>query len=457
MPRDKIIWKEINASEELHKFQFTGNPAFNIDGEQLNGHEPIDFYLVFVDHAIQDMLVNETNRYATQKVVDGIVNESLTKNSLLGKWQDTNRDELLRFLAVVMWMGLDKKPELRDYWSKNPLYKNDISKSCGFSRNRFEVFLHCFHISDNEDVPPNNRLYKISPLITVLNNKFQKICQPNEFVCIDETMVPFRGRLSFLQYVPGKRHKYGIKLFKLCLSEGYTYALKVYAGKEQPSQKSLACKVVMELMQPLLNTGRTLFTDNFYTSVELAHELNRHNTHLVGTLRANRKHNPKAVIDAKLKRGQIKSLQSNTKVIVTKWKDKRDVLFLTTKDTPSMIEVQTKRGPVTKPSTVVEYNAAKAFIDLSDQKAAYCSPVRRSIKWYRKVAMELLTNTAVVNAHVLYKYVTGKTMSITSFREKIVLSLLNIRAPQQEQAVRHYITEKEKRGRCTLCYQFFSE
>lgn len=459
MPANRIIWREIDVSEDLHKFEFTGTPAFNIDGEQLNGDEPVDFYLLFVDHEIQDMLVNETNRYAEQKIVEGIANESLSKHSLLTKWEDTNRAEVLRFLAIIMWMGLDTKPELRDYWSTNPLYKNDLSKRCGFSRNKFELFLHCFHMSDNENLPPDNRLYKISPLITMMNNKFQKICEPNESVCIDETMVPFRGRLSFLQYVPGKRHKYGIKLFKLCIAEGYTYAVKVYGGKEQPSEKSLASRVVMELMQPLLNTGRTLFTDNFYTSVELAHELNRNNTHLVGTLRAKRKHNPKAVIDAKLKRGEIKSLQSNTKVIVGKWKDKRDVRFLTTKDPPSMIEVKTRRGPIRKPSTIVEYNAAKAFVDMSDQKAAYNSSVRRSVKWYRKVAIELLTNTAIVNAHVLYKYITRKIISITSFREKLVLSLLNLRAPAPapDQAVRHSITQKENRGRCTLCYKHFSE
>lgn len=77
--------------------------VFNIDKEQLNGH------LLFGDHEIQDMLVNETNRYAKQKIVEGIANESLSKHSLLSKWKDTNRVELLRFLAVVIWMGLDTK------------------------------------------------------------------------------------------------------------------------------------------------------------------------------------------------------------------------------------------------------------------------------------------------------------------------------------------------------------
>ncbi|XP_026465869.1 abscisic acid and environmental stress-inducible protein-like, partial [Ctenocephalides felis] len=44
-------------------------------------------------------------------------------------------------------------------------------------------------------------------------------------------MVPWRGRLGFRQYIPGKRHKYGVKLYKLCLSEGYTHNIEIYADK----------------------------------------------------------------------------------------------------------------------------------------------------------------------------------------------------------------------------------
>jgi hypothetical protein len=43
-----------------------------------------------------------------------------------------------------------------------------------------------------------------------------------EFLAVTETMVPFRGRLLFRKYIPGKTHKYGIKLLKLCGTNGYT-------------------------------------------------------------------------------------------------------------------------------------------------------------------------------------------------------------------------------------------
>lgn len=60
--------------------------------------------------------------------------------------------------------------------------------------------------------------------------------------------------------------------FKLCGQGGYTFNAKLYAGKQiRPTHQPVASQVVMELMQPILKTGRTLVTDNYYTSVSLAH------------------------------------------------------------------------------------------------------------------------------------------------------------------------------------------
>lgn len=131
--------------DDLNTFLFTEISGFNHDElAKLVGHEPIHFYLLFIDDVIQNKLVEETNKYVNQQIIDGIVNESITKHSLMNQWKPRGKDELLRFLALIIWMGLDKKPGLRDYWSTNIHYKNDVSKICGISRNRFELLLHFF-------------------------------------------------------------------------------------------------------------------------------------------------------------------------------------------------------------------------------------------------------------------------------------------------------------------------
>jgi hypothetical protein len=455
-----IVWRDVSPTNKLNEFQFEERPGFSEQQiNQLANHKPISFFRLFFDDEIQNMLVAETNRYAEQQLIKGICEETITEHSLVAKWTDTNPDELMKFFGLIIWMGLDQKPSLRDYYSNKILYKSVIPKLCGISRNRFEALLKFFHISDNENCPIGDRLYKISPLVQILNRKFQDICTPDKRLCIDETMVPFRGKLSFRQYIPGKRHKYGVKLFKLCVENGFTYKIKIYGGRsERDVNQPLATSVVMDLMEPLLDSGRTLYTDNFYTSVGLAHELNRRQTHLVGTLRQNRKLNPKSITICKLKRGEMRIQKSSTDVLVGKWKDKRDVLFLTTIEIPRIIEVPTKRGIIYKPSTIVDYNKAKGFIDISDQKASYSSPVRRSIKWYRKIAMELLTSTIMVNALIVFQSVTGRSMTITEFRESVVCDLLNIDARQaQNLDHEHVLEEKQNRGRCSTCYKKYKE
>jgi hypothetical protein len=79
--------------------------------------------------------------------------------------------------------------------------------------------------------------------------KFQQARQPAETVVIDETMIPFRGRLKFRQFIKIKAHKYGAKVFKVCDQSGYTYNLIIYSGKQDRPEKDLATDVMMKLME----------------------------------------------------------------------------------------------------------------------------------------------------------------------------------------------------------------
>lgn len=147
------------------------------------------------------------------------------------------------------------------------------------------------------------------------------------------------GRLRFLQYIPGKRYNYGIKLFKLCVTGCYTSVIKHYDGKQTTGANiSVSTKVVMVLMKPLLDHGRTLVSNNYYTNVSLAYELIQNKIHLAGTLHVNRKHNLPPVIRSRLKKGELKALHTNSKVIVGKWKDQREFLILTTKIVPQIVD-----------------------------------------------------------------------------------------------------------------------
>jgi len=83
--------------------------------------------------------------------------------------------------------------------------------------------------------------------------------------------------------------------------------------------------------------------DNFYNSVTISNVLLAKKTHSTGTLRSNRKINPKEVTAKKLKRGEY-VWRRNKNVYVSKWKDKRDMLCITTKNHPKIVSTTNRYG-----------------------------------------------------------------------------------------------------------------
>jgi hypothetical protein len=63
------------------------------------------------------------------------------------------------------------------------------------------MLLRMWHFYNNEECPPGDRLFKIQPLLDRLLERFQLAVVPDKEISIDETTLPFRGRLSFLEYI----------------------------------------------------------------------------------------------------------------------------------------------------------------------------------------------------------------------------------------------------------------
>lgn len=446
--RSDLVWKEVTG-RHLKNFVFSksdsGIKAYIYESHFDKG--PADFYQLFINEAMLNMMVVETNRYANQCKA-----KEKAPKARVQHWYDTNITEMKKFIGILFWMGLCPYPSIECYWNKNMLYQNKL-KSC-MSRNRFQLLLRMWHFHNNE-ILTNDRLQKISPLTTMLIENFQAPVIPKESLCIDETLVPFRGRLTFKQYIKNKRHKFGIKLYKLCLEKGYTYNMLVYCGQDKVEGQSSSQNVVLKLAANLLKEGRTIYTDNYYTSVTLAHALLDKKTHLVGTLRSNRKLNPKEITQKKLRKGETVAAESTSGVVVQKWKDKRDVLTLSTKHTSELSKIKCGSTEKYKPPAVIDYNNHKAYIDLSDQMKAYNTCLRRGVKWYRKLAVELLTGTALVNAYVLHQEVTHDKMSVTKFKEILATELIGIDSLTHEEECGHILEDvgRNHRGRCSLCYE----
>ena len=125
-----------------------------------------------------------------------------------------------------------------------------------------------------------------------------------------------------------------------------------------------------------LNKGHSLYTDNYFTNVDLPSKLIEKKTHLVGTLRTNRKHYPKKLNEVTLQKGQLHYLMNANKVCVRKWKDKKEILFLSTKHQSTFIQIWKKNGSkIMKLKAIHDYNKYKTFVDLFDQLKSYSTSV----------------------------------------------------------------------------------
>ncbi|XP_047103633.1 piggyBac transposable element-derived protein 4-like [Schistocerca piceifrons] len=205
---------------------------------------------------------------------------------------------------------------------------------------------------------------------------------------------------------------------------------EVYHGRNDKLDNS-ASAVVKRLLGSLQGKGHTVYVDSFYTSVQLAKELARANTGLVGTVMPNRKGLPKALKEGKLKKGEQIFRRKND-VLALRWKDKRDVWMISTRHTSSMLPVATREGnEKLKPVAVLDYNKHKAGVDIFDQRLSYGALDHKTVKWWRKLAFHGII-IAVSNGCILHNCINEKKLSTPKFIQEVCTALVSQRGERIE-------------------------
>lgn len=271
---DRLIFLKI-SSKNLFLFNLFKNNLNSIINFISNRDVKQVFELFFTDEII-DLIVKHTNEKIEENY--GGLNYS------------TDTNEVRCFIGILILMGAlgDSKQPLKY------LYSNSIGRGiykAAMSRNRFEILTSCLRFDDRRLRSCNNAFYPMEELTDILIRNFGNYWSPSEVVVIDEMMVPFNGRCSFKSYQPAKPVKRGIQLRSCCDAYNrYILKFKVYSGESQS---------IFQQMSNLLNvsniigSGRTLVTDNFYSSIDNAERFFvDFKLHSVATLRINRPHIP---------------------------------------------------------------------------------------------------------------------------------------------------------------------
>ena len=391
--------------------------------------------------------------------------------------KQTGKNETIS--GFVFLMGIIHKPAIHMYWSKDPLFCTPIFSAI-MSRNRFQLLLKFLHFSDNSQMPePNDpspdKLFKLRPLLDHLFEKFQEVYVPTCNISIDESLLLWKGRLSFKQYTPLKRARFGVKSFMLCEDSSYTFSFKIYTGKEKVAptaqELSLSERVVVDLMQPLLHKGYHLYTDNWYTSLLLYKYLHCYGTLACGTIRSNRKGFLEQVKNAKLRRDEQLACRSD-ELLEIKFKDKKDVYMLSTIHDDSMVHWPDRRHRNqrrTKPTCIADYNKYMGGVDHTDQLLQPYEVPRKTLKWYKKVAIHFM-QLSMLDSFIVYQKDGGRKPFL-GFQHEVIAALLfengngaNMEIPREENIVRltercfvapvpEMASKRKPQKRCRVCYK----
>ena len=167
--------------------------------------------------------MDETNRYAEQCLRG--------KNKV---WS-TTVEEIRAYMGFTILMGINRLPEIRDYWSTDETLRY-APIADRITRDRFEEITRYLHFVDNDKLPSRgedgySRLQKVDPIVSALKDRFQSAYYPHCQLSVDEAMIPFKGRSSMKQYMPMKPVKHGFKVWAMADAlNGYVYNLNVYTG-----------------------------------------------------------------------------------------------------------------------------------------------------------------------------------------------------------------------------------
>ena len=300
-------------------------------------------------------------------------------------------------------------------------------------------------------------------------------------MAVDESMVKHKGRSRFVQYMPAKPTRWGLKVWVLAESvTGYVVHAIPYFSREDRTPFRIYEDVVLKMLTSanVLGLFHHVYFDNFYTSVPMFEELAvKFKTFCCGTVRRNRKELPKDLMVKKhsslQNRGEgICSQCVNLMLFV--WKDRKIIHVLSTIHGTIMSTCQQTlrddvsgkfcRKDIPCPVAVRDYSKFMGGVDLADQMFQYYSFARKSRKWTKKLFWYVL-EVMKLNSYTLFNSLQTRKISFYDFSLHLVKQMIastTYTVPQQityPNQPTHRLTSRcmpsdlGRKSFCKVCYR----
>lgn len=200
-------WPEITPPKFLSEFQ-----------------TPTSLFQMFFDDDILQFIVDCTVQYARREKLEHSF--------------DTNVDEIRTLFAILLISGYNYLPRRTMYWEVSPDCQNEAISSA-ISSNRFDELMRYLHLADNLRLDSSDRFAKVRPLYNTLNERCLTFRPIEQYMSVDETMVPYFGRHPTKQFIRSKPVRFGYKLWSLATSGVYVIQFEPYGGgAKEKSQNS---------------------------------------------------------------------------------------------------------------------------------------------------------------------------------------------------------------------------
>lgn len=309
---------------------FEASPGINIDLSKLE--HPIEFFELFWDDRFVSQICEYTHLFHRNQQQ----RSHKRRDSHQKQWKKPDTEEMKAFLGLLLFTGIVKKSDVKDYWTESVLFGTPGFARI-FSRDHFIAMKRALNFVDEQTADKSDALYKVRPLIDHIISISRKLYTPEQFLTIDECMIRFNGRSHMKVYMPLKPIKYGFKAYILSeASSGYIIGWNLHEGgknkKKKPKQTQPLRKIVFSLVESYRNQGYVICMDRFYSTISILTELAENGFGCVGAIMRNRlslTDSMKREIDG-LKSHESIFYVTNTALMLTCWKDSKIVHMLST-------------------------------------------------------------------------------------------------------------------------------
>ena len=416
------VWDSTPFTPTSQPYQHTPGAKLPAQLAGVEGLQPVDVWLLFFTDDMISTLTKQTNVYA----------ESLDTQQA-NNFQRVLKQDIRDWIACVYLMGLVDLPARRDYWSEDSVFRQQVVAST-MSRNRFEAIRAHLHVVNNnaidDDARQADKLWKVRPLLDMVEERSQTLYTPRRELALDEMMVGFKGRLQFVFKKQKKPTGNGIKIYAICESTtGYTLVSRV-----DLRDKTKVSEYVLDLVGRLETQNNLVVMDNYFTSAAVFEAILNMGHHALGTVRKDRV--PKGWgVDEKAAQGTwvwlTSELASGDRLALMSWFDSGPCRIMSTAHDPEeqvivkrRVKGRAERASIPAPKAAEDYNRFMGGVDLADQLRASLSTSKRTRKWWHAVLYWVL-DVVIVNAHVVYNAATSGTMSRKDFHKAVARGLLN--------------------------------